>query len=334
MKSLKLSWAKWLVLAILLVVGGVFVDRFPIDRGVADLKAANPWMVLLAFLAALASIAAMAEVMAQLLRVSEAKISSLRTLSLTLVSNAWYSTFPGGAAFSTVYQFRTIRSWGVPSAINTWFIIVSGAISTSWLVALGLVSIFFLNADFSVLALLSSTCIILGLAGLVYWVTKHPAQTERVVQGVVRFLARLLRKPSDFGRERIHQMIEQLSQVELSRRRFAWVSLLSFANWALDIVCLWLCIAAVTGVVPGVEKQANTATLLGVTLAFVSSKIVGSAQITPGGIGPIEATLTGTLVAVGMVGTQALASVLVYRFVSFLLVSLIGWAIYLLKEPK
>ena len=48
-----------------------------------------------------------------------------------------------------------------------------------------------------------------------------------------------------------------------------------------------------------------------ILMAFVFSKVAGFIQATPGGVGPVEAVLTGTLVAAGMVGKDDVANVLI-----------------------
>ena len=42
----------------------------------------------------------------------------------------------------------------------------------------------------------------------------------------------------------------------------------------------------------------------------------------------MEAALTGTLVAVGMTVVEAFGSVFVYRMVSFVMITLLGWVVY------
>ena len=82
------------------------------------------------------------------------------------------------------------------------------------------------------------------------------------------------------------------------------------------------------GITPTFHSDPNNTTVAGVALAFVTSKIVGTIQATPGGLGPVEAALTGTLVAVGMTVVEAFGSVFVYRMVSFVMITLLGWVVY------
>src|SRR5277367_2922875 len=53
-----------------------------------------------------------------------------------------------------------------------------------------------------------------------------------------------------------------------------------------------------------------------------------SLNLTPGGLGVVEAALTGALVALGVPGRQALTDVLVYRAITFWLAAAVGWVIY------
>jgi uncharacterized protein (TIRG00374 family) len=53
----------------------------------------------------------------------------------------------------------------------------------------------------------------------------------------------------------------------------------------------------------------------------------GSIGLTPGGLGIIEVALSAALVAAGLKGHHALASVLVYRLISFWLVMAAGWVV-------
>ena len=82
------------------------------------------------------------------------------------------------------------------------------------------------------------------------------------------------------------------------------------------ILAVW----AATGAPPG--------NLVGICLAYIMTKLAGVAQITPGGVGTVEPVAVGMLVASGMPLASATAATVLYRAVSFLLISAIGWVIY------
>jgi uncharacterized protein (TIRG00374 family) len=89
-------------------------------------------------------------------------------------------------------------------------------------------------------------------------------------------------------------------------------------NWAFDLLCLAFSIKAAGAHVPW----------WGIVLAWAAGAGGSSLNLTPGGLGVVEAALTGALVALGVPANQALTAVLVYRAISFWLAIAIGWPIY------
>ena len=85
-------------------------------------------------------------------------------------------------------------------------------------------------------------------------------------------------------------------------------------NWAADAACLAFAVLAVGGDVPW----------HGLLLAWAAGTAVASLGLTPGGLGVVEATLSSALIATGLVGSTAIAAVLVYRIVSLWLVLAVG----------
>ena len=62
----------------------------------------------------------------------------------------------------------------------------------------------------------------------------------------------------------------------------------------------------------------------GLLLAWAAGTAVASLGLTPGGLGVVEAALSSALIATGLVGSTAIAAVLVYRIVSLWLVLAAG----------
>ncbi|MFC6318243.1 lysylphosphatidylglycerol synthase transmembrane domain-containing protein [Corynebacterium gerontici] len=322
-------------LAILAIAAFLLRDKMPfLAEGYQQVLDANNVGLVLALIVTIGSMFAMAEVMRLLLMAGGTKVSLWKTAELTFVANAWSSTFPGGAAISTVYQYQTMRKWDVSVIVSSWFIVVSGVLSTLWLVGLGIVSILFLGASFSIWPLLGSATVMLGIAVLVYLATTHPKATSRIICSEVRTFNRLMRRDPERWIPAIRKHVRQLHAVHLPRRRFALIAALSLANWMLEILGLWLCIWAVTGALPGLERVGENPSFLGVILAFVTAKIVGTAQVTPAGLGPVEAAMTASLVAVGMTASSAFGAVFVYRILAFALMTILGWIIYLISVAR
>jgi hypothetical protein len=100
----------------------------------------------------------------------------------------------------------------------------------------------------------------------------------------------------------------------------AWFEAFGLAalNWTENCGCLVACIWAVHGHIPW----------HGILVAYALAQVLASVPITPGGLGVVEGGLTALLVAYGMPTNVALASVLLYRAVSFWGLVPVGWGVW------
>ncbi len=97
------------------------------------------------------------------------------------------------------------------------------------------------------------------------------------------------------------------------------------ALWLADAAVLAVSIRATGAVVPWHD----------LVLVYGSGIVAQSLDITPGGLGVAEGTLSLALVATGLGASQALAAVLLYRLASFWLVALAGLLVLLwLRRPR
>jgi uncharacterized protein (TIRG00374 family) len=87
-----------------------------------------------------------------------------------------------------------------------------------------------------------------------------------------------------------------------------WEALLGAAGrWVLDYLTLLAALYAV-----GANPRASL-----VLLAFFTAQLLGTLPLTPGGLGFVEAGLTGTLALAGVGAGAAVVATLAYRLVSF-----------------
>jgi Lysylphosphatidylglycerol synthase TM region len=94
---------------------------------------------------------------------------------------------------------------------------------------------------------------------------------------------------------------------------------LALANWLADAAVLAVSIRATGAAVPWHD----------LLLVYGSGIAAQSLNITPGGLGVAEGTLSLALIATGLRAGQALAAVLLYRLASFWLVAFAGWLVLL-----
>jgi uncharacterized protein (TIRG00374 family) len=89
----------------------------------------------------------------------------------------------------------------------------------------------------------------------------------------------------------------------------SWWQALLFASgrWVLDYLTLLAALAAV-----GAHPRPSL-----VLLAFFAAQLLGTLPLTPGGLGFVEAGLTGTLALAGVAAGNAVLATLAYRLVSF-----------------
>lgn len=325
-------WVKWLSpLVILGLVLWLFRDQLHfIGEGAAVLRDANPVGIVLAIVFIVASFFAMAEVMHRLLGAGGTFISRVDTTALTFASNAWSASFPGGPAFSAVLTFQVQRKWGASVILCSWFFVLSSALSTMWLVVLGIAGVFFLGANISLWSLGITLVFMLVLSWAVYWAASHPKQLRTWAKTLIPKVNRLFKRDPQAGVEPVVRHITQMDTVSLTLGQFGTISLWSLLNRIFDIATLWACVWAVTGSVPVLTPEADNTTVVGVLLAYVTAKIAGSVQATPGGLGPVEAALIATLVATGMTVVDATGAVIIYRLISLALMTVAGWLVYFL----
>ena len=100
---------------------------------------------------------------------------------------------------------------------------------------------------------------------------------------------------------------------------------LALANWLADAAVLAVSIRATGATVPWHD----------LLLVYGSGIAAQNLNITPGGLGVTEGSLSLALVATGLGASRALAAVLLYRLASFWLVALAGWlVVFWLRRPR
>lgn len=329
-------WFRWLApLVVLIILVIVFRDQLPfIGQAVIELRDAAPGPIALALLTAMLAIIAMAEVMRRLMAAGGLRVGLGDTTALTLAGNAWSTSVPGGPAVSAVLTFQTQRRWGASIMLCGWFFVMSSVISTMWLVLIAIAAVLFLGATVSWWTLMLAVAGVIVAGWVVWWILRHPATLERWARAALPRVNRVLRRPPDAGVAAVVEQIRQLDTVRFTRRTFALTSLSSLLNRLFDALTLWLSVWAVTGDLPALESGVNQTTLMGVALAYITAKLLGSAQVTPGGVGTVEAGIIGVLVASGLTAVDATGVAIVYRAVSFLLITIIGWVVYFGKYAR
>lgn len=297
------TWLRWLApLAVLVLVLVMFRDRMPFLGEAWELaRHADAGFLFGAALSANLAMFAMSAVMQILVNVDRRVANPVNTNAIVYASNAWSTSVPGGPAISAWLTYRVHRSWGASTGVCGWFFVVSGALSTVWMALIGVAAVVFLGAELSPATLGLSLGGAVAIMAAVCWGIMHPAALKR------------------WTPTRVHSLIDQVAAIRISPGTFALAALFSLLNRLLDVLTLLLCAAAVTD---------SRLSVSAICLAFIMTKLAGAAQITPGGVGTVEPVAVAMLVAGGFSLSDATATTLIYRLISFALITAIGWVVY------
>jgi uncharacterized protein (TIRG00374 family) len=229
-----------------------------------------------------------------------------------LAANSFGRVVPGGLATVGAVQYTMLVRAGVPAPAAASGITASALVVFATLLALPLLALPAILTGVAVDPTLTKA----ALAGAVVFVLMVVVGAASVIwdrpleligRGAQMLLNRL--RPN-------HEPVTALPERLLRERdivvgvlgRQWWEALLLAAGrWVLDYLTLIATLYAV-GATPRVSL---------VLLAFCAAQLLGNLPLTPGGIGFVEAGLTGTLALAGVGPGAAVVSTLAYRLVSF-----------------
>jgi hypothetical protein len=240
-----------------------------------------------------------------------------------LASGAVTRIVPGGAATASAVQYRLLADAGVDRATAATGTAASTFLNFWLLFALplfALPAIFFgppIDSALVESTLLSAIGFVLGgVAGalLLFWNRPLAAAGTLVDSISARRAAR-----GASSQPAAERFLEARDRVRATlARAWYWAVLGSLGRWVFDYLALVL---AVWG-----TGQGGSA--VGLLLAFVVASILGRIPLTPGGLGFVEAGLTGTLILAGVTAGNAVLATLAYRLVSYWLPIPVGALAY------
>lgn len=316
----KYWWVRWAVIGVAVVVLAVEITLVwdQLATAWASLVSANLWWVLAAIAAALLSMHSFAQVQRTLLRSAGVAVKQWRSEAVFYAGNALSTTLPGGPVISATFLYRQQRSWGASPLVASWQLVMAGALQVAGLALLGLGGAFLLGAKNNPFSLLFSLGGFVALLLLAQAVATRPELIDGIGAKVLSWVNSARGKPTDTGLRKWRETLAQLESVNLSRRQlgeaFGW----SLFNWVTDVACLAFAAYAAGG----------HPSLAGLAVAYAAARAVGSIPLMPGGLLVVEAVLVPGLVSSGMALPDAISAMLIYRLVSWIFISAIGWVVF------
>lgn len=273
------------------------------------------WLAL-AVVAELTAMSAYAHMQRRLLSSAGVRASRLDHVRLAYAAHSLNETLPGGPAFSTRLNYQQMRRFGASPAVASWAIALSGILSSAALAAITVGGALWAGGATH----WSHFLVLVGAAALLITGVRQVTRRPSLVDAPLAAFNRLRRRPATEGRERVTGFLDQLRAARLRPAHGVTVAVLALLNWLLDAACLWLCFGAVG------ERPAASATTV---LAFCAAMAAGSLTIVPGGLGIVDSALILGLIAGGVGSSSAVATVVLYRLISFGFIMSLGWLFWL-----
>jgi hypothetical protein len=235
--------------------------------------------------------------------------------AIAFAGNAIQNSLPAGPLWSNVFAFRQFKRRGADDVLSVWVLVATSIASAGSLALIAVLGLIFAHNSGVIWDLLAVAAGIVGLLLIVRYLLRRHTWTLAVVTAIVRLSQRVIRRPRGDAKELVDQGWARLTAVTPSRH--VWVLAFGFAaaNWLWDCLALALCFLAVGS---GVPWQ-------GLLLAYGAAQLAINIPITPGGLGVVEGSLTIALVAYGGQKEATVATVVLYRLISFWGLLAVGW---------
>ena len=247
-----------------------------------------------------------------------------------LAGNAVTDSLPGGDAVGAAVQFRMLSTAGFDTDTAVGGLTAFSLLGVGGLLALPVLALPAILAGAPVRPGLAHTAL-LGIAGFVLFAifgvillrTERPlAALGRAAQSLRNWVTRGRRPPMTGLDQRL------LSQRDTIRtvlgKKWWQAALLTAGRLGFDYGCLLAALRA-TGAAPRPSL---------VLLAYAAAGIVALFPVTPGGLGIVEASLSGLLMLGGVHPGYAVLATLAYRVASYWLPMLAGPVAYLLFRHR
>jgi uncharacterized protein (TIRG00374 family) len=228
-----------------------------------------------------------------------------------LASNAFGRVVPGGVAASGALQYAMLTRAGIPTAAAASGMTASSVLVFATLCALPVLAVPAVLGGAPVDPGLARAAVIgagvfvlmFALGAACVFFDRPLLVIGRAAQGIRNRVRRDDRR-TDLPKRLLQ---ERDVVMEVLGRKWWQALLFSIGRWLLDFMTLLAALNAV-----GAHPRPSL-----VLLAFFAAQLLGTLPLTRGGLGFVEAGLTGTLALAGVSASQAVLATLAYRLVSF-----------------
>jgi len=321
---------KLITRGLLLVLTGVslyllapsLIETFSSWRSLAEISPL--WLGIMAVFAAASFVA-----LWELQRIAVGTSSWFAIGTSQLASNAFGRIVPGGVAAAGALQYGLLVQAGIPAVRVASGITAVSVLTFAALLALPLLSLPAIVGGLRVdpglergAYLGGGTFVLMAIAGFVLVRWDRPLELlGRAAQWLLNRIRRR-KPPLDGLPERLRA--ERDTLITVFGARWLLTALAVIGKWGFDYMTLVAALAAV-----GADVDPSL-----VLLAYVIASFLSMIPITPGGLGFVEAGLTGALALAGVRAGDAVVATFAYRLVSFWLPLPAGLGAYFLARRR
>ena len=240
-----------------------------------------------------------------------------------LAGNTVTNTLPGGAAAGAAVQYRMLATAGVNSDAAAGGLAASSLLGVGGLLMLPILTLPTVLGDHGLSHTLVSAAFI-GVAAFVVYMGLGIVllETDRPLQALGRaaqWIWNKIRRPHPPLTGLENRLLQQRNEIRAALgREWKQIFLLVVGRLGLDYLCLLAALRA-TGSQPHIWL---------VLLAYSAAGIIALFPVTPGGLGIVEASLSGLLVLAGVSGRSAVVATLAYRLAQYWLPTVAGAVAY------
>ncbi len=246
-----------------------------------------------------------------------------------LAGNSVTNTLPGGDAAGAAVQYRMLATAGVNSDAAAGGLVASSLLGVGGLLMLPILTLPTVLGDSGLNHRLVSAALI-GVAAFVVYMGLGAVllETDRPLRALGRAAQwgwNKVRRPHPPLARLDDRLLRQRNQIRTALgREWRQIFLLVVGRLGLDYLCLLATLRA-TGSQPRIWL---------VLLAYSAAGIIALFPVTPGGLGIVEASLSGLLVLAGVNGRSAVVATLAYRLAQYWLPTIAGSVAYWLFRRR
>jgi uncharacterized protein (TIRG00374 family) len=240
------------------------------------------------------------------------------------------NVIPAGGAFGLAVQYAMLGSYGFDAAATTAAIGITSAFNTFVtlsLPVLGAITLVALGQGTGTAYLLAMVgIVVVGITVLVLMlIFKSESSARRLGSwgdGAVAWLFGLAHREPSFS---VTDWVVafRASTVETITSRWARITVTNYFQQIMQFLILWAAVSAIQG-------GSSVPVTFGETfVAYAFGRLASFIPVTPGGLGTVDAAITGILSAFGAANSDALAAVMVWRALTYFPQVFLGVGTYL-----